>query len=333
MLSYASPGIIRANCTLSPCKLCHGDLVDRLTPNGSPRFARTTGSATRRAIASSTFRKRGNKSEAARQESRKKLERSLKKRTVKGPHLLTLPVELRCQIYAACLTYDGHTGSPRVISGWVEGGGWHPDYPSNYPSTNLFATKIFPVQLLLLCKIITEEATEELYRLNHFRINAPSPAQISQVHYWLGKHPVRFTSHLTIPFGIHLGKAGFEKTVLGSQDVALLARIIKAMPRLVELHIPLLIHANQFSTIRSLSRKGIENIFASLFQLAEALCGKIRLHVNVVFQVWTHHQFHRNGPFVPFSEDKKSLLRSFLKDSGINMTESSDLSHTMTWNL
>jgi hypothetical protein len=333
-LGYPQPGPVRrSNCTSSPCKICHGDLAYRMTPKGSPRFARATESATRRAIASSSCRPGENKSEAARQKSKEKNEKSSRKWTVKDSRFLNLPIELRYQIYANCLTYDDHLKSPRVISGWVEGGGrWHPDYTCRYPRTYLYAQKKFPVQLLLICKTITREAREEIYRLNQFRIDAPSPAHIVQLRYWLGKHPIRFTSHLTIPFGINLGRNEDERTKLRKHNVIWLARTIKTMPRLVELNIPLLIHANAYSALRSLLKKGIQEIFASLIQLANIVTGKIQLRVDVVFQ-FSLHQFQRGGPFVPFSEDQKNVLRSFLKAQGINITESSETSYTNIWHL
>jgi hypothetical protein len=315
---YVKPSpVVRAKCTSTPCKHCHGDILERTAPTGSPKFSKSTGSSNRRAISSIPSRIQGNKSEFARQQSKNKHEQTSKKTWfVRGFSFLRLPFELRAKIYAFCLTLEVN----RLLRGWVEGGGFHPDHERRFwDNIHLFSNAKFPVELLLICKTISIEAKEEIYRLIHFQVNVPSPFYLSHLFYWLRKHPVRFTTNLEIPFGLFLSTKPSRPKQLNSNQIVLLAKTIKTMPNLRILDLRLVIY-NSCAT-RSLSTIVLQRIFRHLLLLRETIIDKVQqLCIKLVTS---------NVP-----EQKRNAITTFLNEHGFHLDDRTpELPQSIAWEI
>jgi hypothetical protein len=309
--------------------------MERIEPPGTPRYARSTASATLRAITTIPSRSPSSKSELARQQFRDKNEKLTPRRPGKGATFFDLPFELRLQIYAACLT-PGFNGVARILWGWIKGGGHHYEYGRGFHNLYLYADCKFPLHLLLICKAISKEARIEIYRMIRFKINAPDSAHVPQALYWLTTHPLRFTSHLEIPFGINIMRRPSKAAQLKKQDVTLLARAIAAMPYLRILEIPLIFHseAGYFwspnpRAMRSLSKKCLDNIFEPLFRLRKILPRRAQLRIDAEFASSDHSTYH-TGPNKGLTEEKKETLITFLKDNGFVFRESKP-NHCNPW--
>jgi len=89
-----------------------------------------------------------------------------------------------------------------------------------------------PTNLLAVNRQINLEATRELYRQIHVRMSLPIPVLSQVLTYWLGKHPLRFTKHLTITDGLRWNFGDHGLSYANRGHMLQYATIISMMPDL-----------------------------------------------------------------------------------------------------
>lgn len=160
-----------------------------------------------------------------------------------SPSFLSLPTEIRLQIYRACL----HTDKTVCIAGWVKGGGFHADksWPIHMKQLLLYASGRFPTHLLLLNKRIYDEALHEIYKNLTVTVGATAyQDHVLRLKYWFTEHPMRFVSTIRFPFSIVLRKQyqGWQKPPLAPiSENCKAVRVLARAPNLKRLEITLVL--------------------------------------------------------------------------------------------
>jgi hypothetical protein len=259
--------MIRAKCTHSYCKLCHGDrqhIKNAGTASARSRNIAIYYDQQRKVLQSPSAKIPANKMNCPK----------------RGTQFLDLPTEIRLQIYASCLEK-----SNQCIFGSIEGGGDHADFRRPIGEIRLWASHRFPVSILLANKAICKEARQEIYRLINFRLESQSPAELKQVQYWLTKHPLRYATSFEIPiFVCPSGLSPFGFTFRANRNpkmtrdhIVCLARMISHMPNLRYLDIELSI--TREIKIQRLSHKRQHIMLSLLFLLRELVPTKVQLRL------------------------------------------------------
>jgi hypothetical protein len=294
--------MIRARCTKSYCRRCHGN-------HQHIQNAGTSAARMRNIAIYNDQRLRDTQSPPKSSAKKAKIRRD------EGTGFLSLPRELRTQIYSLCLEPDR-----ALINGSVEGGGYHPDsFSRNFL---LWASHRFPVAILLLCQAVNTEAKQEIYRLIKFRLEPDSPAQLSKVGYWLTKHPMHYTTSLEMPFYVcprGLTDRGIpfrqnQKPKLIRDHVVSLSRMISHMPNLRQLDIGLFISNQVYMSHLSYEKQRM--MFCLLFLLRDSLPERIQLRIIIDMDI----SFEKPEYGGQSANPKNSMLaESFLMKEGFKV--------------